>query len=301
MNYTDPTLWPQPGVYRNIPYQQYAELLACNATFLKKLAVMSAGHAKYEMDHPTVTKALINGIALHTFELEPERFAAEYEVSKPCEAIIKSGKRMGQSCGNAAEKTDDGWLCGLHSKSATVDESAKIVTPEFLALLNNAHAEMWRVAYDLLDGAERELTLVWEDPGTGLLCKARLDLFQENANLIGDIKSTQSANAALFPAYAGNYSYHLQAHWYCRGARAVLGDALYRFQFLAVELNEDEANGAALYELDDRSIEAGEKAAQDALNVYAECKRTGIWPLYSAGVKLISLRPYVIKNEERRA
>jgi hypothetical protein len=59
------------------------------------------------------------------------------------------------------------------------------------------------------------------------------------------------------------------------------------FVFAAVE--SDWPHVAAPYMLDDDVLEAARRENRRLLNRYAECKRTGIWPGYPAGIQQISL------------
>ncbi len=176
----------------------------------------------------------------------------------------------------------------------------KSITPEFLAILENAHREMWRVAPDNLDGSEKELTLIWEESRFGRLCKARFDLFREDANLITDIKKVQCASTEAFSGDVSKRRYDVQDVWYRRAAQACLDEhGIYRLQFLCTELNDGKvANGAHLLEITDQeSLAAAENTVNQTLEVYHNCMTTGVWPLYPAGCSQVSLRKWLIRKE----
>lgn len=299
--FTPAAEWPAPGVYQNVPFTQYATLLAVNATFLKELAMTTPAKAKYNCEHSKTTPDMEEGHTLHTFILEPERFSQDCHLAEACGAILKSGERKGRPCGcDSAEWTEAGWRCGKHRDGPSL---GKGISQSLMTRLNDAYHEIWRVAGDVMqsirDGDSfTEVALVWEDEGTGLLCKARLDIFTPADKQILDIKKVQSADAEAFGGVAGQRRYDVQAAWYQRAAKACFGDGIYDFRFIAVELNEGEANGAQVLWLDDEAMETGEKGAQAALEVFNECLKSGVWPGYSPAPKAVKLRPWIVRQEE---
>lgn len=292
--------WPEPGVYANVPYHIYAALPAARASILKDLAVMTPEKAKFRADNPKSTPAMEEGIILHTFMLEPERFSRECKIAQPCEELLKSGQRKGLACGADTAKWDGkNWVCAKHRDG----DGESGITTEFYRRLQVAHRKIWEVAGDVFRGIATgdtctEVTLIWIDPQTEVLCKCRLDLYQPEQRHIYDIKKCRSADANVFGGDVGILRYDLQSSWYRRGAKACFGGGIYNFSFIGVELNKDEANGVQVLVLDEKADSTGEKAAQSALEVYADCIRTGIWPGYSASPKLVSLRPYIVRHEE---
>src|ERR1700753_2245409 len=275
--YTNAALWPAPGIYANIPYTQYATLQACNATMLKALAAMSPEEALYSVQNRTVTESIEEGITLHTFILEPERFSREYPLAQPCGAVLASGKRKGETCSNETAEwcgTAMGWRCGQHRDGNGIKGLSKNLHERLLA----AHKEIWRVAGSTMRGIYNgtiatELTLIWIDPGTEMLCKCRLDMYDPEERTITDIKKSRSVRPDAFGGVVGTLFYHLQSAWYRRGARACFGPGIYKFDFIGVKINKREAVAAQVLILDEEADATGEKAAESALQVYAECKR----------------------------
>jgi hypothetical protein len=107
----------------------------------------------------------------------------------------------------------------------------------------------------LFDGAQFEVSVVWIDEPTGLLCKARLDLMKAGLNLeLADIKtSIASVSHDSFAWTVKKWHYAGQAAFYIDGAKAALKTTanpdcgLASFTFLAGE--KIEPYTPALWEL----------------------------------------------------
>lgn len=90
-------------------------------------------------------------------------------------------------------------------------------------------------AKKLLNGAETELTLLWEDEDWGD-CKARLDLYRPDLKVIGDLKvmAADGHDPVKFGYSSVKFGYDIQALWYMRAARACGLDAD-SFKFIVLE------------------------------------------------------------------
>ena len=120
------------------------------------------------------------------------------------------------------------------------------------------------VAAELLKSpGHREVSLVWKDALSGLLCKARPDAFVkwDGYSTIVDLKTTRDASPRGFAREVAIHGYHLQAAWYLAGAD-VLSPVARRFVFVAVEKTPPYCVG--LYELDSAALDAGSNSAQAA-------------------------------------
>lgn len=88
----------------------------------------------------------------------------------------------------------------------------------------------------LLSGTEYQVTTVWKDEHTGLLCKSRPDICKTKKNVIVDIKTTLDASPEGFAREAAKYDYYLQAAMQIEGAiKTGLMEQVDTFYWLAVE------------------------------------------------------------------
>ena len=128
----------------------------------------------------------------------------------------------------------------------------------------------------LLDGRAEE-TLIWQE--RGIWCRARLDWLRGDLAWIEDYKTTSGtahpeawARGALF-----ENGYDLQAAWYVRGAKAVLG-AEPDFRFVVQENYPPYALSVIGLAPDVWTLAT--KKALAAIELWAQCLETGSWPAY---------------------
>lgn len=124
----------------------------------------------------------------------------------------------------------------------------------------------------ILQGAEREASLFWIDPTTGMPCKARLDV--KGKGVVIDVKTTR--DLSRFQYDAKDYGYYRQGGWYTSGVEAVTGEKVESFLLIAVE--KSAPFDSKVFEIGGKALRAAR--AQNAINLasYATCKSTGIWP-----------------------
>ena len=211
---------PAPGIYRNAPFAEYAAWDACNHSRLTDLE-RSAKYMRYRIDQPDEdTAAILMGRALHTTILEPHLFDNEYIISRPCVAV--TGK--GIVCGCPGKYWNDGkWLCGKHADASNTDATI-LTADQGQAVEQMAKAVMtneW--ANRILSVADaRELSFVWNDPATGVLCKGRADLLlNAHADATADIKTTTDCSPEEFERVIMYRHYYRQASHYLDGLTAL--------------------------------------------------------------------------------
>ena len=117
---------------------------------------------------------------------------------------------------------------------------------------------------------------------SGVLCKARVDCL--TLCNIGDVKTTQSVKD--FEKSIANYGYHRQAAWYKRILFAE-GIEVDDMVFFCVEKNPPHLSEAFI--IDKFAEDVGMTELRYALDVYRECKKTGIWGSPKKELSTISL------------
>jgi hypothetical protein len=142
-----------------------------------------------------------------------------------------------------------------------------------------------------------ELSGYWRDEPTDTGLKFRPDWM---TNAIGDIwctdlKTTMSADPNEFARSIVKWGYHAQAEWYLRGLREGYGiDA--RFLFVAVE--KSPPYPVSVIELDDEAIAEGNRLNREAIDLYARCVETDVWPAYDDGIVLLNLPGWALPEME---
>ena len=160
-------------------------------------------------------------------------------------------------------------------------------------------------AHALLTGAPGwpELSVYWNDPDTGELCRCRPDFWRADG-IIVDVKTTDDASPEGFAKSIANWRYHVQHPYYLDGishALAQMGKPTFQhpasakaFVFLAVEKKAPYA--VAVYMLDAASVQAGREEYRSDLDMYAHCIASGAWPGYGDKVQQIALPDWKLRR-----
>lgn len=137
---------------------------------------------------------------------------------------------------------------------------------------------------------QAEASLFWTDERTGINRRARIDWLPEQTGrrlIIPDLKTCKSAQRDEFAKSAMNYGYHQQAPYYLDGAVALeLGDDPV---FVFVALEKTPPYLVNVIQLDVTAMRIGASLNRQAIDIFAECTSTGVWPGYSNDVELASL------------
>ncbi len=222
---------PEPGVYENIPFEQYLAWDAADCSLLKKID-HSAEYAHYHQTHPEPDKdAYAKGRLFHLLIGEPEKADAEF-IIKPATYIAETGKDEGkEKKWNGNANVCKGWFASQKASGRTVVTADVMDECRLMAARVLAHPTLGPMIAD----AKVEVSVVWIDKMTGLKLKGRFDLFK--AGIVVDAKSTSGkASPEAFAADAYRYKYHLQAAMYLDAVIALkLTDEVPWFTFAAVE------------------------------------------------------------------
>lgn len=289
-----PTL--EPGIHPGIDWQTYRALPYASQSILKKMFQATPAHARHAMESPgTQTADQLVGEATHAMVLEPETFGDRFAIAPRCEATTSKNKR----CSNSAKvyrELDDGsagWFCHIKSHDPWAGAPSEWDGPRVLTESQAAEARRVMEAvhahpefasmFELADG--RELTIVWDDPETGVRCKARLDLVVNDVGIY-DVKTCQSATEHEFRRAAARFGYDFQASFYNRGQAAVGFDAPH---FHVVAAEKGEPGGCRIYRMHDGIFHLLDDLTSQLLAQFAECQRTGEWPGYPTHVEDISM------------
>lgn len=275
----------QPGIFVGLPFEDYVQLAAVNSHILTQLASGTPAHLRYQMLHggPEPTRALDLGWLAHLAVLEPERFQDEVVVPPKLDRRTAAGKAAWAQF----EAANPG---KLHVAPEEYDH-ARGMRDALLA--NPATAGFFRGT------GHSEVSIVWEDAPTGVLCKARIDrvAFVDEWPVVGDLKTARAADRRSFEQAAYRWGYHIQAAHYLAGLGALVpipeGNPYRRFVFFVVESSPPYCT--AYYEFDEAAMAQAERERQRHLRTWCRCQDSGIWPGYSEAIELASLPAWAFR------
>jgi len=284
---------PQPGVYFGVPAHEYHEWEAINFSALKH-ARDTMADVRWNLDAPEQTsEQMAFGTMLHAAMLEPEMLATRTIAppTKPNGEVYKTRDAQGvldymaKNPGKVIAWPDD-------------MEAIRQIRANMLA-----HPEMAKGLSQRIPGGRDcnvEVSYTWVDPETGVRCKARADFIVwakgDKPGMRVDFKSCADPSADGFARSVEQHGYHIQNHMQDEGLR-VLGYHNIRGLWFAVQ-NKGPYK-VAVYEPMTQAMSPtaiiesyAETEYRMALNEYAQCLKSGIWPGLPTDVRPIDLRTY---------
>lgn len=141
---------------------------------------------------------------------------------------------------------------------------------------------------------EPEASLFWQDPETGVWCRARVDWLphaHDGLLVVPDYKTTDSVAPEDIERAVYRYGYHVQEEFYTRGIRA-LGLAE-RLAFVFVFQMKEPPYLVEVYRTDDIAKRIAEHQVREALHEYRRCTDAGHWPGFHDDVATVSLPRWV--------
>lgn len=245
----------KPTIRHNISFVAYAHEKAINWTTLKEMRKSPRHYAQRILVPLEDRASLLKGRAFHTATLEPERMALDYAVF---DGKRKAGKLWERFRAEHAGKT-------LLSQK----ELSSVLRMRDAVMANKIAARYF------VKGA-REVTITWQDPSTGLPCKARPDLLAEidGGTYLVDLKSAVDIDAKRFGSAAARYGYQCQLAWYARACDAV-GIKLAGAAIIACE--SEAPHDVGVFTLDDDTMYAGDEECGELIKRVRECFDANDW------------------------
>lgn len=270
----------EPGIYHDLPFEEYVAIQAWNASALKRLS-LSPRAAKYGVAEPE-SLAMKGGKYAHMAVLEPDKFNESVAIMPRFHGGMNDASAVAKGY-DGGKQAKASWV-EAHSDREIVEGS---VRDEALGIASAVHA--CAPAKAMLTSGKSEVTIVWDDP-TGVRCKARLDHLLENNRggySIVDLKKTGSVRQESFEREIDRLRMHLQAALYLRGLSIVNDDPYdpldfgqpYVFVWAAFESRSP--HYCRLYQFADPHREAATVEVERMLRVVAHCESAGVWPDYS--------------------
>jgi hypothetical protein len=266
------------GLIVDMPAEKYHATQAMSAGGLKRMRKSPAHFYGLQLDpnRPPPgdpSPAMKNGSLVHCCLFEPDEIVNRYAV-KPqgMSFVTKEGRAWKEAL--AAERPGVE-ICDVDQMATARLQALAIAgLPEVAALMSEGRGET---------------SAFWIDEQTGELCKCRPDWTSPAGDgvILLDGKTTTDASPEGFSRQIWNMDYHLQAAWYSDGYERATGKRVHGFVFAVVEAAWPHA--AAAYILDDEVLDRARADNRRLLDLYAECRRTGVWPGYQQGIQPITL------------
>jgi exodeoxyribonuclease VIII len=144
----------------------------------------------------------------------------------------------------------------------------------------------------------KELTFVWNDPETGILCKCKTDYMCLKSGYIIDLKSSKTADPMEFQKEINTFNLHLQAAFYLDGvnisiAQATGKKANFEDFFFGVVENSGTHEGSLML-MSDGGISVGKDLYRRSLGIlskYQDDIENGnkVWTGYKRGVNQVDI------------
>jgi len=257
---------PKPGIYENIPFDEY---VAWNAVSNSKLSLLDKSPRIYQQGiykGPTPNMRL--GSLTHCGILEPLAFAGRYAVAPDFHLYAENSTADGRQ----TTSKNTAFVKERLREFTAMAEGREIVDRDWydntLTLVRElaANSEAKRL---LSNGGPSEVSIVWEE--RGFTMKARIDKVFENC--LVDLKTT--TDVLDFENTIGRYAYHRQMAHYQEGWRILTGTSA-QCWLVAVEPKPPHAVMAA--PLSDDALSEGHAARSRLLDSLEACTVCNEWP-----------------------
>jgi len=288
-----------PGIRHDVEIEAYHAMVGISKTGLDNINRSPAHYYALHRDPlrptPKDRAGQLEGTLAHCAILEPHVFGQRY-------VVIPSNapRRPTEAQWNAAKPSPDSvnamaWWRDFNS----LNQGKTVITGHQYEVAMRQADSVHRL-HDIHDALTRgmpEVSAMWVDPQTGVLCRCRPDWvarYGPRAVVLLDVKTYADASAHEFRRQVARKRYHVQDAFYSDGYQAASGDAVMGFVFVAVESEYPYAASALM--LDDRSRAQGKTDYRRNLDTYAECLLRGTWPSYSQEVQLIDLPAWAMSD-----
>lgn len=268
MNDTAPSLRPVDGVYYGMPSADYYRVEGMSASGAKKIRRSPAHYLLARTTPSEPTPQMQFGTCVHNGALEPDSFAARVACAAP---DVNRRTTIGKAAIAAFDAANHGKII-LSAKD--FDRARRCI---------DAVHEHPAARY-LLEGAQIEVSLFWQDKLFEVPCKARLDA-QKHGGIV-DLKTCQDASPEGFARAIGAYDYHEQGWAYFSGSEHILDATPEFFAFVCVETEPPHA--VAVYHLGRESLMAGARLWDEALSRYKAAIAAGKWIGYPETINTIN-------------
>lgn len=270
----------EPGLYAGLPEEIYhRDRRSISSTGARRLLQVTPHRWRWEQDHPRPTTDEMEwGSAVHTLVLGagPEPVDTGYDRwqsndAKACVAEIRKAGGIPLKPKDYARAQAAAARVRAHSAAAAV-----------------------------LSSGQPELSAYARDPETGVMMRARLDwtrFITPTSVLVGDLKTTSKPGPDEWAWSAADFGYHCQGPFYT-DVLAALPTPIEVVTWLWIVVCSDPPHEVWVSEMPVTAFDLGRRRNRRALDIYAECIETDIWPTHMDGIYLTDLPERVYRREE---
>ncbi|HZQ46313.1 MAG TPA: PD-(D/E)XK nuclease-like domain-containing protein [Verrucomicrobiae bacterium] len=282
------------GIWLDLPADVYHKAPGVSQSTLKRFD--EAGTPLHFKTAPVKkpTADMEFGTVCHTSILEPEKLAEAFYLRPDFYPAELKGKKdepkvtVQKPWTGKADWCSD-WMADHKDRPVLVKsdvEAVRLITERIKQLEPFARA---------LTRGDREVSFFKRDEDTGLLLKARTDVFAMDSvgkKFIFDLKKVQSGcgSETEFKRQVENFGYHIQEASY----KAITGAD----GFIFVAFDDAPPYDAVQWELHPQFSELGRREWRRILLNFAECVKTDSWPGYASGIKKLPMPDYGWKREK---
>lgn len=254
--------------------------------------------------------ALSSSQARRLLEVAPAQWLWEQENPRPISAALQGIYELGKAVhtwtlGEGAtpvEVTADAWTTKAAKDARALARAAgdiPLLTADYRAAAEcarnlRAHPAIAKA----LRHGEPELSGWCQDPVTGVWLRFRPDCMYtapDGRVVVIDVKTSESADPRHFADSVRKYGYAAQEAFY----RDCLAELDIDCAFVFAVVSKTAPYLTSVIELDAAAVEYGRRRNRRAIDIYAECLESGVWPGYDTGIHHIDLPTWVYRQEEK--
>lgn len=283
----------EEGINLNIPIKRY-QLWDAISYGPIRAALTCPALAKYMLD-PNLrdedsSRYTVLGTAVHDAILLPHYFDSEYQ-GRNCTAFLKSGGTCGKK---AVVRVNKEWFCQYHAslEGGRPDINAPVTADQEVINQSKSIREAVRghakANYLLEQMKDFEVSYLWKDDSTDLLCKSRPDAISEDGRVVIDLKTTSKLESAARYADTAFFSGYFHQAAMTRRAMRSLRDGFDYYYLIVVDTSKPHL--VSVFQLDEIDIDFADADLTKGLHILKCCYNTGRWPGLEA-IQKLSLSP----------
>lgn len=294
-------------IVENMPMLDYHAIDALSNSGLGELAQCPARYYAMKVDpnrpEEVEKEGHLHGNLAHTAFLEPEEFSKRYIVLPDDAPKKPTSAQWGAAKPSPASVEAMAWWKDFGERHS----GKRIITPDQARTCQHQAAKMmelrsvWggRPMIDLWGHGKPEISAFWNDPLTGAACRCRPDMvvqINDRQCILLDVKTYSSAERGEVVRQIARKGYFRQAAHYSIGYHLASGLEVVAFIFVFVESTYPFLAGS--YELSADFMMHGMAEQRALVDLYAECKRTGVWPSYTKQTEVLDMPAYLASSND---